>query len=215
MLEVTVSGWMDGKIYFTGRPVYDQATQSIEIVDFDFCLTPQQRCRPWIRRITKRYAANLQGSFECPWHPQIDALKGEIQAAINSQVDSRVKLSGHVDDVRGLAILGTDDGYNAYLDLRERERRRSIAGAQLSLRVLIAALNSRPRRRLCALRDSRGPRISHNTRSATFSPTDLCRITSSYGKFGVASSGLCGEAQRGSVLTDRYHHSSGWSAGRP
>jgi hypothetical protein len=114
VLEVTISGWMDGKIYFTGRPVYDQATQSIEIADFDFSPDTATELSamdaPHHEALRSQFARQLR----VPLATQIDALKGEIQAAINSQVDPRVQLSGRVDDARGLAIFGTDNGYNAY-----------------------------------------------------------------------------------------------------
>ena len=114
VLEVTIAGWMDGKIYFTGRPVYDQATQSIEVVDFDFSPETATSLSSMDAQHHEALRKQFAKQLRVPLSSQLEALKNEIQAAVNSPVDPRVKLTGHVDDVRGLAILGTDKGYNGY-----------------------------------------------------------------------------------------------------
>ena len=97
VIKSGLSGNVNGKIYFKGKPTYDPATRSVFLEGFDYDLKTRNvlvSTANWM--FQGKFAKNMKESMTFNIGGQIDDMKKQVQANLNKQVSKGVNLNGSI-----------------------------------------------------------------------------------------------------------------------
>jgi hypothetical protein len=105
VIRVDFSGSYNGLAYFTGKPVYNDQTKTIEIQDLDFDLRTKDvllRTARWL--FNKRIINELKKYARFELNSYISTAKGQIGSQLNRELTKGVKSYGQIDDIKLIGI---------------------------------------------------------------------------------------------------------------
>jgi hypothetical protein len=97
VLAVGVAGDVVGDAYFVGTPKLDLVTRTISVPDLDFDVATADalvRGLAWLRKAD--LVSQLRAAARLPLDPVLDATRRQVEEALNTPLDTGVRLSGHV-----------------------------------------------------------------------------------------------------------------------
>jgi hypothetical protein len=100
VIELTMEGSIDGKIYLTGKPIYDRKSQLIQIIDLTYKLEGTgafPKFAEWLFR--GRIKKQIEKAIEEPVNAQLQAIRQELEKTLaNYNLDKNTVLKGVLTD---------------------------------------------------------------------------------------------------------------------
>lgn len=111
-VNTQLSGAFNGKIYFTGKPVFNASKNQIEVADLDFHLQTKNLLHRSATWILKGVLKNqIKKAMVFPLEENIMGLKKSVQETLNRyEIQPGVVLTGSLDDVRVLNTAVKKEG---------------------------------------------------------------------------------------------------------
>ncbi|RMI13541.1 MAG: DUF4403 family protein [Calditrichaeota bacterium] len=108
--EVHLTGDFTGTVYFTGKPVYDQAAQAIRLEGLEFDLRTRDvlvKAAEWLLHGAFRRELQQQARWEIG--DRIRQAREALEAALNRTIEERFYLSGKIDRLAPLGVYVTPE----------------------------------------------------------------------------------------------------------
>ena len=100
VIDLEMSGDVDGKVYLIGKPVYNPSTDEMEIKDFSYELDAKTKLSKFTRWLfAGKIKKQLKESAEEVLNQQIDEIREDVEKSLeNFQFSPQATLKGDVDD---------------------------------------------------------------------------------------------------------------------
>ncbi|MFY4727847.1 DUF4403 family protein [Nitrospira sp. BLG_2] len=105
IIEVGVTGAMNGKLYVTGQPVYDQAEHMLRFERIDYTVDTQNVVvRSADSAFHQRFLARIEPETRIDLSDRLDGLRQRLSSVLTREVDAGLWLEGTVNrlEVRGI-----------------------------------------------------------------------------------------------------------------
>ena len=112
-----VTSAIEGDLYLVGRPAYDPATATISLQDLDYSLETRDALSAsleWLLRDSLR--AKLREKARFAVGPRLEALRAQVEAALNRPLAPGVALSAQVRRLRPVAVQAGRDALVARVE---------------------------------------------------------------------------------------------------
>ncbi|MCU0443774.1 MAG: DUF4403 family protein [Microscillaceae bacterium] len=100
VIELAMEGSIDGKIYLTGKPVYDRKSQLMQIIDLSYKLEGTgafSKFAEWLFR--GRIKKQIEKAIEEPVNAQLQAIRQDLEKTLaNYNLDKNTVLKGTLND---------------------------------------------------------------------------------------------------------------------
>ncbi|HUI46357.1 MAG TPA: DUF4403 family protein [Nitrospirota bacterium] len=118
ILQLRVTGTINGTIYLKGTPAYDALSRRLYIRDLDYTVETRQvlvKAEDWM--FHTRLRKSLEDAAKWDIGNRIDGLSGLLTKALNRKLTQHVAISGTIDTIRPVAVGLTDAALRAVLVL--------------------------------------------------------------------------------------------------
>jgi hypothetical protein len=98
-IALDVTGWLKGRIYLRGKPVFDQSSKTLSLQDLDVAADttdPTTMAAAQAVAGSPSFKAKLASSARWSLEKQIDQAKAEVNLALNRAISSDLRLKGSV-----------------------------------------------------------------------------------------------------------------------
>jgi hypothetical protein len=114
VLQLQVTGTINGTIYLRGTPAYDVLSRRLYIQDLDYTVDTRQvlvNAGDWL--FHSRLRESLENATKWYIGDRIDGLSGLLTKALNRKLTQHVAISGTIDSIRPVAVGLTDTALRA------------------------------------------------------------------------------------------------------
>ncbi len=118
VLQVRITGTMNGTIYLKGTPAYDELSRRLYIRDLDYTMETRQvlvKAGDWM--FHTRLRESLENEAKWSIGERLDGLSGLLTKAMNRKLTQHVAISGTICSIRPVAVGLTDTALKAVLVL--------------------------------------------------------------------------------------------------
>lgn len=111
IIEADLTGSIDGKIYLSGKPEFDPASQSLVVQNLDYTLDTKNKLTKTANWLIKgRMVRNLEESLQIPLETQITKARTAIENRLKNQALAKgVILNGTLDNIAPSEVYMTED----------------------------------------------------------------------------------------------------------
>jgi hypothetical protein len=117
ILEVDLTGWKKGTVYFQGQPNLDPQSYILSFNNFDYTLETKD---VFFKLVDDAFHENLRQQIQhvaqYPLAEKINDARNLLQANLNRQLNPHVSLSGQVDALKPLGIYAGSDQISGYVE---------------------------------------------------------------------------------------------------
>ncbi|MBV8773221.1 MAG: DUF4403 family protein, partial [Deltaproteobacteria bacterium] len=120
IMQVTVSGWKSGSIFFSGKPKIDPASYDLYIDHFDYSVESKAVFVRLVERFPgfhERLRAAMLPYTRYPLANKIDDLRVNLQQALNRDLANGVRSRGRIDTLRPLTVAAQIDRFVGYVSI--------------------------------------------------------------------------------------------------
>ena len=116
ILACQVSGGVNGNIYMTGTPVFDEALGILRFLDLDYTVDTRNvlvRSANWM--FQNNILSSLQENAFIDLSDQLQTLRSRLKTALTRELGPNAYLEGDVATLRPRGIYPTSDGVEVHL----------------------------------------------------------------------------------------------------
>jgi hypothetical protein len=113
VVQLGISGDLNGTIYLTGTPQYDSGTDILTVPNLDYSLDTKNilaKVADWL--LHARFQDSIAQQAHWSLGGRIGALKGQLESALNG-TQGGVVLTGHVASLRVIGVYATSTAFVA------------------------------------------------------------------------------------------------------
>ena len=116
VLAATIKGAVEGTVYLTGIPAYDEATRLLSLENIEYTVETKQalvKAADWV--LHSKLREGLAERARWPLGDRIDAVKTQLSAALNRPLNQQMSISGEIQTIRPTAVGITKNSIKAVL----------------------------------------------------------------------------------------------------
>jgi hypothetical protein len=147
VLAATVAGDARGTLYFVGTPVFDPDSQVVSVPDLDFSVESREvlpEVAEWLLYDQMRDKMREAARFAVG--DRIDAIRRDVDAALDRQLSRSVRSTGRVDRITPLGVYVFSNSVAAVVEAEGQAQIRINVGAPRQTPRASSSSSSRPRR---------------------------------------------------------------------
>jgi hypothetical protein len=111
MLAVQVSGPVSGVVYVAGTPTVERDNRTLHLADLQFTLDSDSALVSATGRLLHRQLVSaLEPRARLPLGDRLDALRAQLETALNRELAGGFHLSGHVDALEIRSVYPVQEG---------------------------------------------------------------------------------------------------------
>jgi hypothetical protein len=116
ILEVQVSGGVNGALYATGMPVFDEGLGTLKFADLDFTMDTRNvlmRSADWM--FHQNILATLKSQAVIDLSSQLQTLRSRLESALTRDLGPNARLEGEVTTLRPRGVYPTAGGVEVHI----------------------------------------------------------------------------------------------------